>query len=292
MTVLDDFLVEDDGHGNSLIVTGTWSDAAARALERGEADRLVLNYTRGFKERNLDFLNERLGIRRLDVLDRSIGRLDTIAELGASLEELSIQAADGATLDLTTLPHLRILASDWSLIASTLSELHGLRSLVTWRFDEIDLHAFRDHVRLERLTIKEAPYLESLAGIGDLPNLATLEIVDARSLTDVSELPGVAESLRELKLETCRAIESIDDFASLANLRFLEVSDCGDIDSFAPLAKLDRLEELYAWGSTRIIDADLSPIQRLPHLREIRMQDRRAYRPRLADVVASLSQRD
>jgi internalin A len=290
MSTRGEFVIEEDAQGNSLVITGAWSDAAAQALKRGLADRLVLNYARGFTGTNLDFLDRGLGLRRLDLLHRSIESLEPIARLGNSLEELSVQAANGAELDLQSLPRLRVLAGEWSLIAPTLNSIRQLSSLVTWRFGETDLHDFRDHVELERLTIKEAPHLRSLSGVSDLSELEMLEIVDAKNLSDVSDVVGLVESLRELKLETCRSIDSIDDLGFLVRLRILELSDCGDVDSFAPLEKLEQLEQLHAWGSTRVVDADLSPIQSLPHLHEVRMQDRRGYRPRLADVVASLSE--
>lgn len=81
------------------MVTGPWSDAAARALARGEADGLVLNYARGFSERSLGLLDGGWPLRLLDVLDRSIVDLDPIGRL-AGLEELSVQAAADAVLDL------------------------------------------------------------------------------------------------------------------------------------------------------------------------------------------------
>lgn len=289
MTAKGEYVFEETPEGRSLIVTGPWSDPAANALARGEADGLVLNYARGFEGMDIDFLEQGLRVRRLDLLDRGIADLGPIARLAESLEELSVQAAEHAELDLTQLPHLRSVAGDWGLIGPTLGRADDLRSIITWRFGEVDLHAFRDHVELERLTVKEAPCLESLSGIGDLPKLAVLEIVSARELGDISNVSGLAESLHEFKLEDCPAIDAIDEVASLTQLRVLEVGDCGDIDSLAPLCGLKQLEELYAWGSTRIADRDLSPLAQLPRLREIRMRDRRAYKPRVVDLVALLS---
>lgn len=74
----------------------------------------------------------------------------------------------------------------------------------------------------------------------------------------------------------------------LRELRLLGFSDCGEIESVAPLGALEQLEELYAWGSTWIVDGDLSPLARLPRLKEIRMRDRRGYKPRGADLVSGL----
>jgi internalin A len=287
VTAKGDYVFEEEPEGRSLVITGPWSDAAAQVLAHGEADGLVLNYARGFEGLAIDFLDEGLRVRRLDLLDRGIRDLGPIERLADSLEELSVQAAEHAELDLAALPHLRSVAGEWGLIGPTLGSVDELRSVITWRFAEVDLHAFRGHLDLELLTINEAPYLESLSGIGELPDLAVLEIVLARKLVDISDVVGLAESLHEFKLEDCRAIDAIDEVASLVNLRFLEVGDCGGVESLRPMATLEQLEELYAWGSTKILDNDLSPLARLPRLREIRMQDRRSYKPRVAELVAA-----
>jgi len=164
------YVVEDTPEGRTLVVTGAWSDEAGETLARGEADGLVLNYARGFSEGHLEFLDGSWGIRRLNILDRGMTDLEPIGRLRDSLQALSVQAAPSAELDLGALPRLRSVAGEWELIRGTLGRLNALQSVITWRFDDPDLHAFRDHVSLERLTIKEAPYLESLSGLADYPS--------------------------------------------------------------------------------------------------------------------------
>jgi hypothetical protein len=279
------YVVEDSPEGRSLVVTGPWSDDAARALERGVADGLVLNYARGFCERSLDVLDGAWPIRRLDVLDRAIVDLHPIGRL-VDLENVSIQAAAEATVDLGMLPRLQSVAGEWALIGRTLSAVAELKHVTTWMFDDIDLHAFRDHVALKTLTIKDAPYLESLSGLGDLPDLEALAVVVAPRLHDIAELPA---SLRELKFEECVRIEAIDDVEPLVGLRLLGVSECGDISSLAPVAPLTQLVVFYAWGSTRVLDGDLSPLARLPRLKEIRMRNRRGYKPPVGDLAAAVA---
>jgi len=282
------YVLEDSPEGRTLVVTGPWSDDAARALARGEADGLVLNYARGFCEGSLDLLDGGWPVRRLDVLDRSIVDLDPIGRL-AGLEELSVQAAADAVLDLGILPGLRSVTGEWALIGRTLSAVAELERVVTWMFAGVDLHAFRDHVVLKTLTIKDAPYLESLSGLGNLPDLAALTIVGAPRLHEIDEVAELSASLRELKFEECERIDAIDDVGPLVGLRFLGISESGDIASLAPIGSLTQLEALYAWGSTRIVDGDLSPLARLPRLKEIRMRNRRGYRPPVGDLMAALS---
>jgi hypothetical protein len=278
------YVLEDSPEGRSLVVVGPWSKDAAAALARGEADGLVLNYARGFSGAGLDFLDDDLGIRRLDVLDRGITDLTPIARLGDSLEDLSVQAAPSAELDLAPLEQLHAIAAEWALIRSSLGTAQAIQNVITWQFDERDLHAFRDHVHLIALTIKEAPNLESLSGAGEIPGLRTLSILLAEQLRDISDVTALAPSLTKLRLQNCPAIRTIEDVASLTNLRFLGLNDCGDIPSFGPIGSLDNLETLHAWGSTRVADGDLSPLARLPHLTEVRMRDRRSYRPSVADL--------
>jgi internalin A len=281
------YVLEDSPEGRSLVVTGPWSDDAARVVARGEADGLVLNYARGFSEGSLDLLDGRWPLRRLDVLDRSIVDLDPIGRL-AGLEELAVQAAVEAALDLGGLSGLRSVAGEWELIGGTLGAVAELQRVVTWMFSDVDLHAFRDHVALSTVTIKDAQYLESLAGLGDLPNLASLMIAGAPRLRVLDEIAELSASLRVLKFQKCAGIDAIDDVEPLVDLRVLGVSDCGAVASLAPLRSLMQLETFYAWGSTRISDGDLSPLTRLPRLREIRMRNRRGYTPPVADLPAAV----
>lgn len=281
-----DYVIEDTPEGRSLVVTGLWSGAAEQTLARGEVDGLILNYARGFSG-SLDFLDAGWRLRRLSVLDRSLVDLEPISRL-VRLEKLSVQAAADAVLDLGPLLSLRSVSGEWALIGRTLSAVGQLEWLSTWMFGEVDLHAFRDHVGLKTLTIKDAPYLESLSGLGNLPDLAMLTIVGAQRLHEIDEVGELSASLRELKFEECPRIEAIDVVERLVGLRFLGVSESGDIASLAPVGSLTQLEKFYAWGSTRILDGDLSPLARLPRLHEIRMRNRRGYEPQVGDLAASV----
>lgn len=283
------FVLENSPNGPTLVVTSSWTREAASALERGEANGLVLNYARGFREPNLEFL-ESWRIQRLNLLSREISDLGPIGRLANSLEDISVQASPAAELDLGLLPHARVVAGEWALIRNTLGELNVLEQLTTWRFDESDLHSIGGHYSLVRLTVKEAPYLHSLSGLAALEDLSALGIFLAPGLRDITDVSDIS-ALRELEFEKCPGIASIDDVEDLIGLSFLGVSDCQEIDSLRPLELLNDLEVLHAWGTTRIVDGDLSPLARLPKLKEIRMRDRPAYSPRVEELKAQLSRR-
>ncbi|MFL6138935.1 MAG: hypothetical protein ACJ74O_14210 [Frankiaceae bacterium] len=256
------YVLEDGPQGRTLVVTGRWSGAIERALRRPDVDGLALEAARGFTDGHLDRLDADWGVRRLHVLDRAIADLRSIERLGGSLRELSVHAAPGAALNLGALPHLESVAGDWPILRGTLGSVAGLRTAMAWGFDEPTLADFGRHEGLESLAVKDSPSLTSLAG-----------------------LTGVRGTLRELELESCEGIDSLGPVAELGCLEFLGVSDCGDIASVRPLRGLERLRALHAWGSTCIVDGDLSPLTTLPRLGEIRMRDRCRYRPRVADCV-------
>ena len=198
------YVVEGDEGDRALIVTGPWSREAEEVLLRGEVEALVLNYARGFEpdlERGeLEFLDRRFGVRRLKLLDRGIVDLAPIYRLSDTLVELSIQSATSARLELEELPNLRKVAGDWELIGPSLRTLTRLREVITWRFDQPDLSPFEAHTMLERLTLKDAPSLESLHGLVEQQALRHLEIRSARQLKDISALLEVCPPLHMLGL--------------------------------------------------------------------------------------------
>lgn len=287
------FVIEDDeSAAKALVITGPWTREAEETLLRDRPDVLVLNYARGFEpdlERGeLEFLDARFPVRRLRLLDRGVLDISPIYRLRDSLEELSIQAAPQAELDLGELPGLRRVAGDWSLIGPSLGALNHLQRVGTWRFDELDFSAFTAHTNLVCLTVKDARRLESLDGIASCDALRYLEIRSARQLADISSLRDLGPSIETLRLEKCPRIGSLDALTAAIHLRFLEIGDCGDLPSASELRGFKELETLSAWGSTRFVDGDLSTIVDLPSLSELRMRNRRHYRPAVSEIPSAV----
>lgn len=284
MSETDGFVIEDRPEGRTLIVTGAWTLAAQSAVGRDDVDGLWLNYARGFSGADLEFL-EAVPVRRLLVLDHRVSDLTPIERLSDTLEDLSVQAAPGAVVDLTAFPRLKCLSSTWRAVRETIADASALVQLVALEYDEWNLSALAQNRRLAKLVLKPADELRSLTGLASLSHLEHFGVFAAPNLDDLAELTA-ARSLRHLELQSCASVDALDVVAGLAMLEFLGVSDCGQIRSLAPLSLLEKLEVLHAWGSTRIEDADLSPLARLPKLSEVRMRDRREYQPRPSKLTA------
>jgi hypothetical protein len=142
-------VIEPRDNGVNLVVTGPWSTRAAKALQRGDADGLTLNYARGFCEPTLEFL-ENWPIRRLDILDRSITNLSPIECVALTLTELSIEVEQRTRLDAIRMPRLCSLDGEWALIRPILGDLALLISISTGHFDEADFLALCDQSSLTR----------------------------------------------------------------------------------------------------------------------------------------------
>jgi hypothetical protein len=284
------YVVEPDRHGHrTLVVTGRWSPAIERALHDEQIDGLVLNAARGFVSAgDLGFLDPGIGLRRLALLDRSVRDLRPVERLGHRLEELAVTAHPTATVDLGALPGLRALFGPWAPLATTVGALEHLNELGTSNLAGEDLGALARQRHLRWLTVKDSRRLRSLDGLHPAAPLASLTVRLAPKLNDVSALAVFASTLRELALDACRRLGALAPLAALERLQHLELGDCGDIVSLAPLASLDELRSVYAWGTTRILDDDLSPLTRLPALEELRMRARRSYRPSVQEIQAGL----
>ena len=136
------FVLEDGPEGRTLVVTGDWTDRAAAALSVGVADGLVLNYARGYRGRNLEFLRS-WPLPRLDVLARTIKDIEPIYRMADTLQDLGLTTAPNAAVDCARLPHLRWIAvEDWTQLRDSLASANGLHQVAVCGYLEDDLLAF------------------------------------------------------------------------------------------------------------------------------------------------------
>jgi hypothetical protein len=277
----DGYQIELGEDGNTLVVNGAWTDAAARALESGRADGLNLNYALGFKNTDLTFLSA-WPLKRLWILARTVKDLRPVYRLSATLETLSVQSAPSATLDVAAFHELLSLTASWGQIRSTIADAPQLRDLLVLGYTDADLSALRWNSSLRRLRFKDRPSLTSLAGIEAFRHLQEFGVYLA-PLDDLEPLRGLESALEALHLESCR-VHDLGPIENLTTLRVLNASECGEIKSLQPLLGLTELEVVLLFGTTKIVDNDLAPLASLPRLRELRMRPRRTYRPSVEHI--------
>lgn len=270
-----------------LVVTGRWSTEATATVKSTRATRLILNYALGFNEPSLDFL-EGLNIDELVLLDPGRADLQPVYTLSDSLRAIEITTDPSVPLDLSSLPRLENLGVHWAQVAGSIAQAPALRSVFFTNYTASTLEPLAALALVESLVLKDRPKLRSLSGIDALTRLTNLEIYGASTLDDISPLRS-SQSLVSLALEGSRRLSDIEPIANCSQLRELNLSDCGDLQSLSPLNSLDRLQCVYMWGDTRIIDGNLIPISSRPELRELRMGSRRHYRPTVRSIMEKIS---
>ncbi|GAA0973571.1 hypothetical protein ENKNEFLB_00465 [Nocardioides aquaticus] len=269
-----------------VVLQGRWTPAAAEPFTSGRAQRLVVNHALGADEPDLGFL-EGLPVRELVVLDRRVRSLKPVEALGANLSKLSVTTHPSAVLDLGRLPGLLELAAEWSQVRGSWASASasGLLRAALRGYTAADLIPLGAAPGLVQVDLKDRPRLESLRGASALPALRRLAVVGAAALTDIDDLRTLGR-LEELELEACRGVGALDAVADCRALTRFNASDCGDVASLRPLRDLARLRHLRLYGTTRVLDGDLSVLADLPVLEDLRMRSRREYRPSVAEIQA------
>lgn len=292
MVQLDGYSLEETTDGTRLFVNGRWTPTVEGVVQSGRIREVVLNYAHGFSEPNLEFLRP-WPIVRLDVLDRTIRDLGPISRLQHFLTELvvgPVHPSSEGTLDLSGFDSLRTLSLPWSLVKSQTEELANVTDLFFLNYQGADLTPLSPCKSLSVLRMKHYPQIQSLNGIGEFEKLHRLSIHGAAKLTDLSPLRDsrAAQNLMELQLESCKRITVLDEVASAANVRFLNLGNCADIASLQPLQNLRELRRLHLYESTKALDGDLTPLLSLSRLNELKLANRRNYRPSVSEIEKQL----
>jgi hypothetical protein len=282
------YRIEESALGTTLVATGAWNTDASAVLRTGRVDGLDLNYAKGFKDTDLAFIED-WPIKRLSLLARTVKDLSPLYRLAGTMESLSVESGP-AELELGRFPRLVDLAANWDQIARTLSDVPQLESLHIGGYRADDLTPLRYNTGLTKVRMKDRPALKSLAGLEHHARLKHLGIYLATRLADFTAL-GDVQSLTDLHLESCRQLSDLTPIASNRQLAFLNVAECGDIPSLGPIAELDQLEVVWMYGSTRVVDDDLTPLATLPRLNELRIKSRKSYTPTVGQIQALIEAR-
>lgn len=279
--------IVDDEQGKRMLIVDPPSSDDARRL-RGAGVRTA--WVHGFGMASLPDLSILDGaIDHLSVLTLNIESDAAVMTL-PGLHSLSLQTYARDRIDFGAFESLNDLTFHWRPGAESALGLHGLKSLSIFKFPFGDLSALGGLTELRRLGIWSAR-IERLDGIGAFRGLQSLFLVDDRRLVDLTALAGDAPRLRGLDFNGCRSFRDISPLAAQVDLEELSLTDCGRIESLAPLATLKKLKRLWFYGSTVIEDGDMSVLLDLPLLHGCSFTNRRHYGHRSQDIEAELERR-
>lgn len=270
----EEFSVEQGKYGPRFIPQSNWKSSFARHILENNIAEIELNYAKGFRGKDISFLDELPNLRSFTIIHWTIENVSAVHSLH-SLRHLEISTYCKTPLDFSQFPELETCAIEWRARASSLFECKNLRDLWINRYSGKDASRFSRLTNLERLAIGNSP-IRDISALGCLTRLTSLSLLNLRRLESLKGIQSLT-GLVELKIVGCYRIRTIKEVSTLAKLRVLDISENKEIESVKPLANLACLEELYFHSSTVIRDGDLSPITRLAKLKDLRFQDRRHY---------------
>jgi hypothetical protein len=194
-------------------------------------------------------------------------------------------------LDLAWVPGLRALSASWEQLEGWAAVADQIEELVLSDYDPPDLRRLSEARALQELRLLTPKNLETLDGVEAFSHLQLLEVRGGRRRRDATANRAVAPTQRRLRLESCPRLTSIEWVSELHHLGELRVTNSGNIESAQPLRSLTAIETLYLYESTRFVDGDLTPIDALINLRDLRLAARTHYRPTVNDLQRTIEDR-
>lgn len=271
---LQPYSFRDDDYGRVLVLNSAWTEEFEWVVKKHGVVGLDLNYALGFKGNDLSFLNVCTHLKSFYLTHLTIDNIEAVHRLG-SLRQLSLETYAKSPIDFSCFPKLESCSFEWIKSSKSLFDCTKLQNLFVDKLPEKDLRNASKLRRLQVLRLYSAS-LESLEGIEALVNLRRIELAICRKLTSLHGIEHLSK-LKRLEIESCNRIDSLDPISKLTNLRRLSMPDCGDIASLKPIRKLRKLEWVMFWGSTNIVDGDLSQLKELPRLERVVFVDRAHY---------------
>ena len=281
---MKDVKLEPGEYGRRAIITSAWSAEMIDYLLANEVIELELNDGKGWRGRDLSFLDKLPHLQLFKIVDFKIPSVHPIHSLHR-LRTLEILTYCKTEIRFSEFPQLEKCALEWRSKAISLFDRSTLRKLFVNRYTAKDVDLFGSLVNLESLAILNAP-VENLYGLRTLNRLRSLRLAGLKKLSSLAGIEEL-ESLEELEIHTCRAIGSISEIGALSQLRKLHLNNDGDIESLKPLEKLDGLESVLFYETTNIVDGDLSPLLRQKNLARVSFKNRRHYSHRREDFGAA-----
>ena len=273
-------------YGCRAVIKSAWHNDYLKILLDKDIAELELNQGKGWGGEDLKFLQFLPRLQSFSIFDFSIKSIDDIHCLH-NLRKTEISTYCKTPIDFKSFPNLLECGFEWRKGSDSLFDCKSLSKLFINNYDKKTSDVFSQLIKLEKLSILNAP-IENLRGLKSLKMLKFLRIGNLKKLNSFQGIEEL-EELEELEVQKCKAINSISELSELKKLKRLLLLDMGDIESLKVLGDLDNLEVVLFYGSTNIIDGDISPLTRLKNLSKVSFQNRKHYTHRREDFGTSYS---
>lgn len=279
---------EPNGHyGKAASLEGPWTPEDADYIRKNGVVELRIGSQSNYALHDVDFLAEVPDLKVVRLATQGSLDIDGLYEVPGLLC-LTLVAWPRIAIDFTRLKHLEELSYyEWTRGSSSLFEVKTLRRLMLVGYDQESSEAFAMLPNLEKLRIQESK-LSEVVSLAKLKKVKELFLATLPRLTSLNGIQGM-DSLEELTLGSVGRIGTIAPLAALNNLKGLTLWSAGKIDSVKYLESVPSLESVGIYGTTDVLDGDMSVFTRLPKLTVLALQGRRHYSHKPKDLIPLLS---
>jgi hypothetical protein len=268
------FLIESGKYGERLVVTSSWSEDISQYILSHNISELYLNYAKGWKGKDLSFLSSLLHLQAFSIIDWTIDDISPVNNLQL-LRSLEISTYCKTQINFEEFPYLEQCGLRWRAKAKSLFNQKSLKKLFVDNYSEKDTYKFSNLTELESLSLANSP-TRNIQGLSQLHKLKFLGMYNLRKLESLVGIEALI-NLQELEINGCSSLKSINEIAHLLELKKLQLCDNQEIESLKPLKNFQKLESVLFYGSTSIVDGDLTFLKNLTRLSNISFKDRLHY---------------
>lgn len=196
------------------------------------------------------------------------------------------------TIDLSWFKSLEQCAVTYSKRLLGLADCEKLRNLTLTDYDskKKDFGSFPTLPLLEEFVLIRSK-IQRFDGLGRLLRLRYFNAALMYNLVSIAGLGECRDTLEVVILENCKRIEDLEEIGQLTRLRKLILSECSQLESLKFILRLPDLEFLSFWGTTKILDGDLSYCIEHPTLRYAGFDNKRHYSHKFEQVKLLLSKK-
>lgn len=263
-----------------MTIEGGWNDKYLDIIKEKNITALNFNVSLGWRGQDFSFLQSIIGrgIKQIDIIIGESTGLEVIGEL-TELCSLKIVAYTKSAIDFSHLTNLRRVALDWWPGANSIFDLECLEVLGLYDCRLKNLERIASFPNLKKLDIRNSSFRD-LGFIDTNNQLDVFWLRANRSIVSFEPLTAM-KNLQRLMVDECRGLSNIEFVQDFERLEHFDFSACGAIPTIRPACQVKTLKALGFFGSTNIIDGDLSCLTKLPKLAMLGFASRKHYTHKL-----------
>jgi hypothetical protein len=195
----------DHGLGKVLWLKQAWEPHFKSIMENEGISAVRFSALGSIKELDLSVMTEMPFLRGLEIYDWEVTDARIVEEL-PNLEVLGLQIKRTKPIDFSKLPKLRVALLIWCKGLEGVLSSSGIEYLNISNFPMEDLQSLSRLQSLRRLSLTSRK-LKSLSGIADLQSLEELDLYDCRALEDDDGL-GSLQNLKRIEIDACNKLKT------------------------------------------------------------------------------------